>query len=161
MSERLIIENFLGLKNIDMEVRDINILIGAQSVGKSVCAKLLYYFKEIVTEFANPEEDAITKKKLNKILIERFYKYFHRQFLGTSQFIIRYEIGQDYIEIKKNVEENNSIIISYSDILFNNRKMIINEAKNHFNTTDIESLIKHTPKYALDRQKKLMNLTRH
>jgi predicted ATPase len=118
MSERLIIENFLGLKNIDMEVRDINILIGAQSVGKSVCAKLLYYFKICIHDFYNLNFISKTKREFDNALSESFYRYFPKQFLGTSEFKIRYEIGTAYIEIYN----KNNINISYSDIFSDSRK---------------------------------------
>ncbi|NET05121.1 MAG: AAA family ATPase [Symploca sp. SIO2B6] len=43
MMERLLIENFVGIKKLDIELKKINILIGPQASGKSVCAKLLFY----------------------------------------------------------------------------------------------------------------------
>jgi predicted ATPase len=48
MTERLIVKNFLCLKDIDIEVKDFLILIGSQAVGKSLCAKLLYFFRTIL-----------------------------------------------------------------------------------------------------------------
>lgn len=38
--ERLIIDNFAGIKHLEIELKKINILIGPQGTGKSVCAKL-------------------------------------------------------------------------------------------------------------------------
>ena len=45
MAEKLIIDNFAGIKHIELDVGQINILIGPQATGKSVCAKLHYYFE--------------------------------------------------------------------------------------------------------------------
>ena len=50
MTERLIVKNFLCLENIDIEVKDFLILIGPQAAGKSLCAKLLYFFRTIFEE---------------------------------------------------------------------------------------------------------------
>ncbi|MDR2499832.1 MAG: AAA family ATPase, partial [Treponema sp.] len=48
MLERLIVKNFLCLKDIDIEVKDFLILIGPQAAGKSLCAKLLYFFRSVM-----------------------------------------------------------------------------------------------------------------
>ena len=43
MPERLMIHNFAGIQEIDIALSNINILIGPQATGKSMCAKGLYY----------------------------------------------------------------------------------------------------------------------
>lgn len=48
--ERIYIDNFAGISNLDLEINDINILIGPQGVGKSVVVKLLYFFKDTFNE---------------------------------------------------------------------------------------------------------------
>jgi predicted ATPase len=134
MSERIIIENFLGLKNIDMEVRDINILIGPQATGKSVIAKLLYYFKDSMFEFSNPENTSKLESVFNIILIDKFFKYFPNKFLGASEFKIRYEIDKAYIEIKRNNENKQLVDIYYSDDFSDLRTEFqkeLNERKDH------------------------------
>lgn len=129
MSERLIVKNFLGLKDIDMEVKDINILIGPQSEGKSVCAKLLYLFKSSFHVFYNLNTINLTKPQFNTYLTQEFYKYFPKQFLGKSEFKIRYEIGGAFIEINTKNDKKHSIEISYSKIFINLREAFKKEFK--------------------------------
>ena len=45
--ERLEIENFLCIKKADLDIKRFNVIIGPQASGKSVLAKLAYFFKEI------------------------------------------------------------------------------------------------------------------
>jgi predicted ATP-dependent endonuclease of OLD family len=45
-SEHLEIEGFAGIKCLSLEVPPFTVLIGPQSVGKSIVAKLLYLFKK-------------------------------------------------------------------------------------------------------------------
>ncbi len=47
MAERLIIRNFAGIDEIDIELGRINIFIGAQASGKSICVKCLYFSKAV------------------------------------------------------------------------------------------------------------------
>ncbi len=50
MTEKLIIKNFAGIKELEIEVKKINILIGPETSGKSICAKLLFYFQDFFKE---------------------------------------------------------------------------------------------------------------
>ena len=45
--EKLTIENFAGIKHLEMDVSPFTVLIGPQSVGKSLTAKVLYFFKSL------------------------------------------------------------------------------------------------------------------
>ncbi len=45
MIEKLRIENFAGISLLEIELNEINILLGPQALGKSITAKLLFYFK--------------------------------------------------------------------------------------------------------------------
>ncbi|MEP0760932.1 AAA family ATPase [Coleofasciculus sp. FACHB-T130] len=65
MAEKLIIRNFAGIKELEIEVKRINILIGPQASGKSVCAKLLFYFKNFVWEILSSVENEQTKRNLD------------------------------------------------------------------------------------------------
>ena len=43
MTEKLIVDNFLGIKHIELELGDINVLIGPQATGKSVCVRVVFF----------------------------------------------------------------------------------------------------------------------
>ena len=45
--ERIIISQFAGLNEVTLETGPIMVLIGPPASGKSISAKLLYFFREI------------------------------------------------------------------------------------------------------------------
>lgn|GEM_PF-1770824 len=51
--EKLKIENFNGIKYAEFEVKPFNLIIGPQSSGKSLCMKLLYFFREVMDRTFN------------------------------------------------------------------------------------------------------------
>ncbi|GFE67559.1 hypothetical protein [Chroococcus sp. FPU101] len=51
--EKLIVTNFLNIKHIELEIGKINIPIGPQAQGKSVVAKLVYFFKSFWDDYRN------------------------------------------------------------------------------------------------------------
>jgi predicted ATPase len=88
--ERLIIQNFGALLNIDIEIKDINIYVGPNSSGKSTAAKLISIFKTgSLSTTANPFE--LFKKALANNNID---------FKIHSDTLIRYENKDLYYEIK-------------------------------------------------------------
>ncbi len=61
--EKLTIRNFAGLSQVDIDLGPITLLIGPQAAGKSVIAKLAYYFKSFIQKLLlrgdnKSEEDA-------------------------------------------------------------------------------------------------------
>lgn len=116
--EKIEIKNFVGIKDITLEIKQINILIGPQASGKSIVAKLLFYFKSFLSEIINAAERLKHKRDLDKDFKKRFEEYFPSSSWGSSNFKIRYSIGQEFIEVyrkarpKKNSTE---IVLSYSD----------------------------------------------
>lgn len=47
--EKLTINNFLVIQKAEIELKDINLLIGPQANGKSVIARLIYLFKNFLS----------------------------------------------------------------------------------------------------------------
>mgnify|MGYP000971731108 FL=1 len=45
VKERLIIEGFGGIRHLELDLNRIVLLTGPQAEGKSLCAKLLHFFK--------------------------------------------------------------------------------------------------------------------
>jgi hypothetical protein len=118
MKEKLIIENFAGMgmggKPLEMDINRINLLIGPQATGKSVVAKLLYFFKNIVHEMSQTIEREKSIREFNEISRNRFREYFPLDFLGEGLFRIRYEIGEEYFEVKKEKPSNGEMRLFYS-----------------------------------------------
>lgn len=118
MAEKLIIKNFAGIKELELEVKRINILIGPQASGKSVCAKLLYYFKNFVWEILSTVENEQTKRNLDLNYSKTFEEYFPPESWGTHNFSLRYEIANIFIEVsRKKDSKEPRILLNYSDLL--------------------------------------------
>lgn len=124
MQERIIIKNFAGIKSIELDLRQINILIGPQASGKSICAKLLYFFKNFIHELEISIEKQPTKKEFDASLVEKFEDYFPPDSLAPGKFSIRYELGKAFIEVKR---KKTKIYLSYSDDYIR----ILDESRKH------------------------------
>jgi predicted ATP-binding protein involved in virulence len=115
MAEKLIIRNFAGIKELEIEIKRINILIGPQASGKSVCAKLLFYFKNFVWEILSVVENEQTKRNLDSSYSKKFEEYFPPDSWGNYDFFIKYEISNVFIEISRKQDSKGKISLSYSD----------------------------------------------
>jgi predicted ATP-binding protein involved in virulence len=115
MAEKLIVKNFAGIKDLEIEIKRINILIGPQASGKSVCAKLLFYFKNFVWEILSIVENEQTKRNLDLNYSKRFEEYFPPNCWGKQDFSITYEISNVFIEVTRRQESKAKISLSYSE----------------------------------------------
>lgn len=115
MNERIIIEDFVGIKLIDLITNDFTVLIGQQATGKSICAKLLYFFKSYFSDLEIVIENYETKRDLDHRLISKFMQYFPDQSWGDSGFRIKYEIDGSYIVIEKGGFKNSKLKVDYSE----------------------------------------------
>jgi predicted ATP-dependent endonuclease of OLD family len=114
MVEKLIVKKFAGIENIELEVKKINILIGPQASGKSICAKLLFYFKNFVWQILSTVEQDQTKRDLDKSYSRFFEECFPKKSWGKDVFFIRYEISNLFIEITKPYGRD-KLSLTYSD----------------------------------------------
>ncbi len=117
MTEKLIIENFAGIKHFEIELNQINVFIGPQATGKSVCAKLFYFFKKFQSVFVNGIEKELTLKETEEKIIKKFTDYFPIHTYLSDSFNIKYTIGDKFIEIKK--KNGNATELKYSDFFKN------------------------------------------
>jgi predicted ATPase len=88
--EKLIIENFAGLKSVTIETSPVTGLIGPQASGKSIIAKLLYFFREIASLLPNAVLIDLEGKQYNQKCCERFLSYFPIETIAVSEFSIKY-----------------------------------------------------------------------
>ncbi|AOY83767.1 AAA family ATPase [Moorena producens JHB] len=117
MAEKLTVKNFAGIDELEIEVKRINIVIGPQASGKSVCAKLLFYFKNFVWKILATVQNEQTKPQLDSSYSQTFQDYFPPDSWGDDDFYIKYEISTVFIEISRNKNSKSKSIIkfSYSD----------------------------------------------
>jgi predicted ATPase len=76
-NNRLKIKNFGPIKEIDIELKEINIFIGPQASGKSTIAKLIHFFEYIISDFPFSNTDS-------KSLLSIFNKLFGELYLLNS-----------------------------------------------------------------------------
>ncbi len=119
--EKLIINKFAGIDSLEVELNEINIFIGPQATGKSIIAKLFYYFKSFFNEIAF---DLINEKSYGEIeakQINRFLDFFPPENWSKNNFLIKYRFSNSYIIIK---EIGTKIELDFSndikDIILNN-----------------------------------------
>ncbi len=112
MGERLIIKNFAGIREITLDLRDINVLIGPQASGKSICAKSLYYFKSFLFDLFETIENGQNKREFDAAFLEKFKKYFPLESLGEQDFLVRYELNDHFIQVER---ITNKPKLSYSE----------------------------------------------
>lgn len=110
--ERLIIKNFITLKDVDIELGKYNVFIGEQASGKSLILKHLYFFRELVGRHM------VLHYSLNSIYmsaIERYYEIFNLSGDSASDnSYVEYSINNYKIMIYRN-----------SEIIFSNNLLAI------------------------------------
>ncbi len=122
MKEILRINNFAGIKELEVELNKINIFIGPQASGKSITAKLIFYFKSFILEIRKGIENKENKREIDRNHINRFINYFPKETWPKNNFSIEYIIGETKMKIYKN---DKPIKFEYSD----NLKKLIKDAK--------------------------------
>lgn len=106
MKETITIKNFGGLKNVTIPLNSINIFIGKQASGKSVTAKLIYFFRKIFEDMFDGLYEDKKQVQINEDIIKRFKKYFPVETWSNNSFTIQYNFGNANLLVKDNVVKN-------------------------------------------------------
>jgi predicted ATPase len=127
MKETITIKNFGGLKDVTIPLNSINIFIGKQASGKSVTAKLIYFFRMLVEDIFDGVSESKNQKEIEEEIIKRFKKYFPVTSWSRGKFFIQYESGNEHksnkttpkfefgtIKIERQGKEDIKIIFSHS-----------------------------------------------
>lgn len=126
--ERLLIENFAGIKSMSFDFKSINLLIGPQGSGKSVTVKLLYFFKNFFSEIIKSIELEETKRELDKRQKANFITFFPQESWPKGNFRIVYSIEKTEISI---IKTNNVLKFDYSTslkkVITKGRKLVADE----------------------------------
>ncbi len=125
--EKLIIENFAGIKRAEINLKKINILIGPQASGKSIIAKLLFYFKSFLGEIRQYIPAERFEEKIEMEYINRFISYFPTESWPAGHFKIEYRLGNDtFLSIFSKKQKNKyPVKFEYS----NNIKKLIRQLR--------------------------------
>ena len=103
------IQGFLGIRDAEIMLDGLTVLIGSQASGKSVIARLIYFFNEYFADFnitaiSNNEH----KSSYDRRKREEFYKIFPQYSWENSEFTITYA-NEDH-EVMVYSRESSSII---------------------------------------------------
>lgn len=102
--ERLIVREFLGIKEADLEVGKFTVIIGPQASGKSVLAKLVYFFREsLVLSLNEALRSSPDIERLKANWSERFHSYFPAYSWGQEFFEICYSREDFEVRIDRSV----------------------------------------------------------
>ncbi|PSF33108.1 hypothetical protein C7H19_20660 [Aphanothece hegewaldii CCALA 016] len=126
--EKLIVTNFLNIKHIELDIGKINILIGPQAQGKSVVAKLVFFFQDFWENYRQSILKKLNKRDFDKSIIDDFKKIFPQYSWNRNYFKIIYDFdGYEIIleNLKKNNNKNLYFHINYSQKLDKIRKKMI------------------------------------
>lgn len=123
--ERITIDNFAGIKAIDLELKLFNVLIGPQGAGKSVTAKLIYFFKKVFFDISNLDLSSESKREFDKKQKEKFVNFFPKESWPKGDFKISYYLDKTFLSIEG---KENKIFFDYSENL---KKTIIKIRKIH------------------------------
>ncbi|MGC8494351.1 MAG: AAA family ATPase [Syntrophobacteraceae bacterium] len=89
--ERLQIENFLVVRNAEFSPKKLNVLVGSQATGKSVIAKLLYFFHDLViSALVQCAFDQDHSQVFKKCALQNFEKFFPRYTWEGQPVSIKY-----------------------------------------------------------------------
>jgi len=87
------VKNFSCIKNAEIEIKRINVIIGPQGSGKSVITKLIYFLNDIVPNAVLRAEDGFSITELKKSVEKSFAIWFPPQAWGDKRFQINYTDG--------------------------------------------------------------------
>jgi predicted ATP-dependent endonuclease of OLD family len=111
MSEKITIKNFGGLDEVVIPLNSINIFIGKQASGKSVSAKLIFYFKSFFNDalFGLMHEKNVFE--IRQEFLTKFRSYFPQEVWEDDEFEIVYEFEKHKIKIEKKL--NSKLKLSF------------------------------------------------
>ncbi len=147
--ESIEINGFLTIDHAHFEIKKINILIGAQAQGKSVIAKLVYFFKNFFSEFFIPSIEKLeNKRELDKKCLSQFEKIFPRYSWSSQEFSIIYRYESYDVSIIRTKSGNKSTLkfnyckelASYHKKLKNSYKQALSKAETLIEEEDKRSL---------------------
>lgn len=121
----LSIHNFGPIKEVEIKIKRLEILIGPQSSGKSTIAKLVYFFLHIrdevttfILELPESEQWQPSKKDLQKKLCKRFVEFFGptpQPFDVSIKFIYSKD---HYVEIYLDKQQHKYISLNFSPAIW-------------------------------------------
>ncbi|MGD1085717.1 MAG: AAA family ATPase [Verrucomicrobiota bacterium] len=123
--ETITINQFAGFKEASIETGSITLMIGPQASGKSIVAKLLFFFREIGYELHGSALAGTSVAQFKEESKKKFCRYFPADSWPQKNFLIIYKSNQEQVRVEynhcegKTPEDSISITLStfYEDSL--------------------------------------------
>ena len=113
--QKILVKDFSCIKNADLEISPLTLIIGPQASGKSVLSKLVYFFTHIITDFNRyVTEDQLCFDDFEKRISALFFEWFPCSAWGAKRFVIKFELGEFSIYLHR-VGKQNKIKIQFCD----------------------------------------------
>lgn len=116
------VSQFSCLNSVELDLRRVTVIIGPQASGKSLLAKLIYFFNEQILNISNHVERGEDFKSYLKSLSREFSRTFPSGTWGTKDFIIEYNSGRIQFKVsrkKSNRRISDEAVFSGSDFFEN------------------------------------------
>lgn len=134
--EKIIIDNFLIFDEVNLNINKFNILIGPQASGKSLLAKITFYFRNIFIMMKRNLQDEKSFESFIERLELEFLEFFPSQYWSYKEgFKIEYINNDITISIKSDFRRKNNFFIEFSSQVtdfYNNTTEVINKVKNDY-----------------------------
>ena len=110
MKEILHIKNFGGLNDVTVEIsQKYTLILGQQASGKSIIAKLLYFFKGI-TSFRYYPTSNLEDNIIEQVMSNRFYSLFPERFWPDGSFEITYSVDDKHFVVNRFADDISFIV---------------------------------------------------
>lgn len=119
---QLNITNFSCIREANISVAPVTLIIGPQGSGKSVTTKLVYFFTDIISSFVSFAERDLTVEEYKKWLSKEFCIWFPPGAWGRERFNISYGAGPFEIRVlrrKTGGKLSDEVSVTFSDWFMN------------------------------------------
>lgn len=113
--ETLHIQNFAGITDATITLSRMNVFIGPQASGKSVCAKLIFYFRQIVLSLTSDIFLYETAAEISRKSVYSFNRYFPNENTENGSFLVRYDFGKVSFSVSRDSNNISTMDISCSE----------------------------------------------
>lgn len=151
--QKIYIRNNGPVKDLEMEVKKFNLLIGEQATGKSTIAKSVYYFKMIKTKIIDyltqiydhnsyndiDQENVWFNNAIRPELKNVFVKLFGYSWDLNPGFYMKYDYEEDLwiqVQLEKGDKDKQYISVRYSEKLLNLIKGLQNEVRDLYHANE-------------------------
>ncbi len=142
--ERLEINGFLTIKEARLDVKRFTILIGPQANGKSVVAKVLYFFRDFLAkQFVQSVRNQDTKPQLTRQALASFEQVFPRYAWSDEDFSLTYSSEDAEIVLSRHGRASGAAKLKFD--YSQNLSQARTKAKSHYKHR-LEELVSKEPR---------------